>query len=53
MITRGPLQRRQMTHLHVYAGSEHPHAGQSPVPLDVAALNRKNSVFAPRRAAAA
>lgn len=43
MITRGPLQRQQMKHLHVYKGPEHPHAGQVPVPLDVAALNRKNS----------
>ena len=43
MITRGPLQRRQMTHLHVYKGAEHPHAGQNPQPLDVRALNRKNA----------
>jgi large subunit ribosomal protein L13 len=43
MITRGPLQRAQMKHLHVYAGAEHPHDGQQPVKLDVAALNRKNS----------
>lgn len=42
MITRGPLQRRQMKHLHVYAGAEHPHAGQSPQPLDVGAMNAKN-----------
>jgi large subunit ribosomal protein L13 len=42
MITRGPLQRKQMKHLHVYPGSEHPHAAQQPVPLDVAAMNAKN-----------
>ena len=42
MITRGPLQRRQMKNLHVYAGPEHPHAGQQPRPLDVAAMNKKN-----------
>ena len=42
MITRGPLQRRQMKHLHVYAGPEHPHDGQQPVSLDVGALNPKN-----------
>ena len=42
MITRGPLQRRQMKHLHVYAGAAHPHAGQQPQPLDVAAMNSKN-----------
>ena len=45
MITRGPLGRLQMRNLHVYAGAEHPHAGQQPVSLDVAALNRKNSVL--------
>ena len=44
MITRGPLQRRQMKHLYVYKGPEHPHAGQAPDALDVAALNRKNKV---------
>ena len=42
MITRGPLQRRQMKHLHVYNGATHPHEAQQPTPLDVAALNRKN-----------
>jgi len=45
MITRGPLGRRQMDNLHVYAGAEHPHAGQQPVALDVAAMNRKNKVL--------
>jgi large subunit ribosomal protein L13 len=44
MITRGPLQRAQMKHLYIYAGAEHPHAGQQPSPLDVGALNRKNKV---------
>ncbi|MDJ0389468.1 50S ribosomal protein L13 [Roseomonas sp. E05] len=44
MITRGPLGRRQMKNLHVYAGAEHPHAGAQPETLDVAALNRKNKV---------
>ena len=42
MITRGPLQRKQMGHLHVYAGAAHPHEGQQPQPLDVAAMNSKN-----------
>jgi large subunit ribosomal protein L13 len=42
MITRGPLQRRQMKHLHVYAGAEHPHDAQQPRALDVAAMNPKN-----------
>ena len=43
MITRGPLQRRQMKHLYVYPGPTHKHEGQQPKPLDVAALNPKNS----------
>ncbi len=42
MITRGPLQRAQMKHLHVYGGAEHPHIGQKPETLDVAAMNPKN-----------
>ncbi len=42
MITRGPLQRRQMKHLYVYAGTSHPHDGQQPKSLDVAGMNIKN-----------
>ena len=38
--------RDQMRALHLYAGSEHPHAGTQPQPLDVASLNRKNKVGA-------
>jgi len=44
MITRGPLGRAQMRNLHVYAGAEHAHGGQQPQVLDVAALNRKNTI---------
>ena len=43
MLPRGPLGRRQLGNLRVYAGPEHPHAAQSPEPLDIAAMNRKNS----------
>jgi large subunit ribosomal protein L13 len=42
MITRGPLQRKQMKHLYVYSGAEHKHTAQQPQPLDVAAMNPKN-----------
>ena len=42
MITRNPMGRQQMTKLKVYAGSEHPHAAQNPVVLDIAARNPKN-----------
>ncbi len=46
MIPRGPLGRDQMRALHLYAGTEHPHSGQNPQPLNVAAMNRKNKVGA-------
>ena len=42
MVPRGPLGRRQMKNLKVYAGAAHPHEAQQPVTLDVGALNRKN-----------
>jgi large subunit ribosomal protein L13 len=42
MMPRGPLARRQLTHLRCYKGSEHPHAAQNPVTLDFAARNPKN-----------
>ena len=46
MIPRGPLGRQQMRNLRVYAGTDHPHAAQTPETLDVAAMNRKNKVGA-------
>jgi large subunit ribosomal protein L13 len=42
MVPRGPLGRRQMKNLKVYAGAAHPHEAQQPETLDVAALNPKN-----------
>ncbi|CAK0778205.1 50S ribosomal subunit protein L13 [Azospirillaceae bacterium] len=42
MVPRGPLGRRQMTHLRVFAGPTHTHEAQQPIPLDVAAMNPKN-----------
>jgi large subunit ribosomal protein L13 len=42
MIPKGPLGRKQMTNLKVYAGSEHPHEAQQPEVLDIASLNPKN-----------
>ncbi len=44
MIPKGPLGFAQMRALHVFAGTEHPYAGQAPVALDVASMNRKNKV---------
>jgi large subunit ribosomal protein L13 len=43
MLPRGPLARKQLKNLKVYAGPEHPHEAQNPVKLDVAALNSKNA----------
>lgn len=42
MVPRGPLGRKQMSNLKVYAGSEHPHEAQKPAVLDLAARNSKN-----------
>ncbi|MCY4589526.1 MAG: 50S ribosomal protein L13 [Alphaproteobacteria bacterium] len=42
MISRGPLGRRQMSNLKVYAGPSHPHEAQQPEVLDVGAMNPKN-----------
>jgi len=46
MIPRGPLGRAQMRALHLYNGTDHPHAGNQPEVLDVASMNRKNKVGA-------
>jgi large subunit ribosomal protein L13 len=46
MVPRGPLGRRQMKNLRVYAGAEHPHVAQQPEVLDVAKLNSKNKKVA-------
>ena len=43
MLPRGPLGRRQLGNLRVYAGPDHPHAAQNPEKLDIAAMNRKNT----------
>ena len=43
MLPGGPLSRRQMGNLRVYAGSEHPHGAQNPQVLDLAAMNPKNT----------
>jgi large subunit ribosomal protein L13 len=42
MLPRGPLGRRIMGHLKIYAGPAHPHEAQQPAKLDVAAMNPKN-----------
>lgn len=37
-----PLARRQLTHLRLYKGGEHPHAAQNPEVINFADLNGKN-----------
>ena len=42
MIPRGPLGRRQLKNLRVYAGAEHPHEAQQPETVDLGSMNSKN-----------
>ncbi len=42
MMPGGPLTRKQLANLRVYAGAEHPHEAQQPDVIDFAAANRKN-----------
>ena len=42
MLPEGPLARKQLKNLKVYAGPAHPHEAQSPKTVDVAAMNPKN-----------
>jgi large subunit ribosomal protein L13 len=43
MLPGGPLSRKQMTNLRIYAGAAHPHDAQSPEVLDVKSMNKKNT----------
>ena len=42
MIAGGPLGRKLMGNLRVYAGEKHPHEAQNPESVDIGKLNRKN-----------
>ncbi len=42
MMPGGPLSRRQMKNLYVYAGPDHKHEAQKPTTIDMASLNPKN-----------
>ena len=37
MLPRGPLGRKMLGKLRVFAGPEHKHAAQQPIPLDISA----------------
>jgi large subunit ribosomal protein L13 len=41
MLPKGPLGRQMLTKLKVYAGPTHPHAAQSPAPLDLSAARAR------------
>lgn len=43
MLPGGPLSRKQLTNLRVYAGTEHPHEAQDPQVLDLKSMNPKNT----------
>lgn len=43
MMPEGPLARKQLKNLRVYAGSAHPHEAQQPTALDVKSMNKKNA----------
>ena len=43
MLPEGPLARKQLKNLRVYAGANHPHEAQQPSTLDVKALSSKNA----------
>jgi large subunit ribosomal protein L13 len=45
MLPRGPLGRRQLSNLRVYAGPQHPHEAQQPEKVDIGALNPKNTNY--------
>lgn len=42
MVPKGPLGRRQLKNLRVYAGPAHPHEAQTPEVVDFAAMSPKN-----------
>lgn len=42
MLPGGPLSRKQMKNLYLYAGSNHEQEAQKPEVLDVASMNPKN-----------
>jgi large subunit ribosomal protein L13 len=40
MLPRTTLGRQQLTKLKVYAGAEHPHAAQKPVPFEITQVSQ-------------
>ncbi len=44
MLPGGVLGKKQLTKLKIYTGSDHPHASQNPVKIDLSKLNNKNLI---------
>ena len=44
MLPSGALGKKQLTKLKIYQGSDHPHAAQNPILIDLSKLNNKNLV---------
>ena len=44
MLPDGPLAKKQLTKLKIYAGEAHPHEMQKPKIVNFNSLNKKNSV---------
>ena len=44
MLPGGVLGKKQLTKLKIYSGTEHPHASQNPVKIDLSKLNNKNLI---------
>ena len=41
MLPGGPLAKKQLSKLKIYAGEKHPHSAQNPISLNITDLNKK------------
>ena len=44
MLPGGPLEKKQLIKLKIYAGEKHPHSAQNPISLNITDLNKKNTI---------
>ena len=44
MLPGGPLAKKQLSKLKIYAGEKHPHSAQNPISLNIIDLNKKNTI---------
>jgi len=44
MLPSGPLAKKQLSKLKIYAGEKHPHSAQNPISLNITDLNKKNTI---------